>query len=302
MKRYIIWLILLAIIELVLSLYLTYWKESFWNSISNREQLQFLQQLGIFTIVAVVIGFVSGLSGYLISLTAIKWRGILNAKAVAKINMVCTTCKGSGQDVQRPDSWMCYDCKGSGVHESRIENISQRVQEDCTAYPDLVLNLGWLSVKAIIYVIVFSVALVYSFSVWYLLILLGYTIMGTIVTRYIAHPLVHLNYENQRAEASYRHELTVGKFEDCIRIMLGLAKKQKHLTYFQQFYGQVGVVIPLIIIAPVYFSTGMTLGLLMRFNSIGNTIIDNMNMGVNSFASINKLLSCRRRLREINVI
>lgn len=261
----------MAIIELGCSFYLTIFREHFWNAISNREQLQFIQQLGIFTIVAVVIGFVSGLSGYLVSLTAIKWRQILNANAI-------------------------------NLRNSKIENVSQRIQEDCSTYPDLVLNLGWSFLKAIIYIVVFSAALIYSFSYTYLLIILAYTIIGSLITHYIAKPLIHLNYENQRVEASYRQVLTDFNFRRCVDVMLGLAKKQKHLTYFQQFYGQVGVVIPLIIIAPIFFTTGMTLGSLMRFNSIGNTIIDNMNTGVNSFGMINRLISCRKRLKEAAII
>jgi ABC-type uncharacterized transport system fused permease/ATPase subunit len=84
--------------------------------------------------------------------------------------------------------------------------------------------------------------------------------------------------------------------------MLGLAKKQKHLTYFQQFYGQLGVIVPLLIIAPLYFSSGMTIGTLMRFNSLGATILDNMSYGINSFGLINRLISCRKRLKEVNIL
>lgn len=81
MKKYIALLISFAIIEIGLALYLTVWREHFWNAVSNKEQLHFLQQLGIFTVVALVCCFVSGISGYLVSLTAIKWREKLNDTA-----------------------------------------------------------------------------------------------------------------------------------------------------------------------------------------------------------------------------
>ncbi len=271
MRRYIILLVFFAIIEITLALGLTYWREFFWQSVSEKNGTDFIQQLGIFTGVALVICFVSGVSGYLVSLTAIKWRELLNIKALA-------------------------------VRESRIENIAQRIQNDCLEYPDLVLNLAFGTVKAITYIVVFSVSLLLSFSWWFLAVLIMYSLLGGILTRYIAYPLIHLNYENQRAEASYRNNLSMDNFQDCIRIMLGLAKKQKHLTYFQQFYGQVGVVLPLIIIAPVYFTTGMTLGELMRCNSLGSTILENMSYPINVFAQINRLLSCRKRLLEAKIL
>lgn len=270
MKKYIALLLILSTVEIGLALYLTYFRETFWNAISNKEQLHFIQQLGVFTVVALGASFVSGVSGYFVALSTIEWRKVLNDRA-HKV------------DVQ-------------------AENLNQRIQEDCSSYPDLILNIGYGAVKALMYIIVFVTSLLMSFHWWYLLILVGYAVIGSIATNYIAKPLIKLNYEQQRAEATYRNNLTIDNFSDCIRIMFGLAKKQKHLTYFQQLYLQAGVVIPLIIIAPTYFYTAMTIGVLMRFNSLASTILDNMSYGISSFGIINKLLSCRKRLKEVGVL
>lgn len=256
-----------------LALYLTVWREHFWNTVANKENLQFIHQIIIFTGVALCMCFLSGISGYLISLTSIKWRECLNATALDRNN-----------------------------NEHALENMNQRIQEDCMSYPDLYLNLTFGTIKSIIYVIVFSISLIISFSWTFLGVLLAYSILGTLVTKYIAKPLISLNYQQQRLEASYRNNLTIENFADCIHIMLGLAKKQKHLTYFQQFYGQIGVIVPLLIIAPAYFTSGMTIGMLMRFNSISTTILDNMSYGINSFVMINKLISCKKRLKEADII
>ena len=270
MRKYITALIFLGGLEIALSLYLTTWREHFWNAISQKHSLDFVHQLIIFTIVALTICFTSGASGYVVSLCSIRWRRILNANA-HKLSL-------------------------------SVENSNQRIQEDCMSYPDLMLNLTVGAIKSLCYILVFSVALIYSYSAIYLVILVAYAAVGMVATNYIAKPLIKLNYEQQRAEATYRNNLSIFNFSDCIRIMFGLAKKQKHLTYFQQFYGQLGVIIPLLIIAPVYFATGMNLGLLMRFNSIGSTILDNLSYGVNSFGMLNKLISCRKRLKECTII
>jgi putative ATP-binding cassette transporter len=164
------------------------------------------------------------------------------------------------------------------------------------------LTLGFGTLKALMYTIVFSIALVMYFSWLFLGLLVLYSVIGTLLTHYIAKPLISLNYQQQRLEATYRNDLTISNFQDCVSVMLGLAKKQKHLTYFQQLYGQVGVILPLVAMAPVYFTTDMGLGLLMRFNSSAATIIENLSYGINSFASINRLISCRRRLTEVGVI
>lgn len=271
MKKYIVWLLILGAIEISLALWLTVWREHFWQTVSLKQSLQFMQQLGIFTIVAFACCVVSGLGGYLVNLTTIRWREKLNTKAFA-------------------------------IRKSRIENMSQRIQDDCWKFPELVLTLGYGFCKAVFYILVFSISLVYTFDWWYLGVLVSYTIIGSVCTSYIAKPLIKLNYEQQRAEATYRGDLSISNFQDCVALMLGIAKRTKRLTYFQQFYMQIAVVIPLIIIAPVYFQTAMTLGLLMRFNSLAGTILDNLGYGISSWGNINLLLSCRRRLKEINII
>lgn len=273
MKKYIFWLIILALCEISLALYLTWWREFFWQSIAEKQSLQFMQQLGVFTAVALTMCGLSGITGYLVSLTAISWREKLNKKALD-----ITNC------------------------DLKIENMSQRIQDDCFSYPDLYLNLLFGLGKSLVYITVFSVALLLSFSYYYLLLFITYALVGTWLTKKIASPLIKLNYESQRAEATYRNDLTINNFNDCIRIMLGLAKRQKYLTYFQQFYLQLGVVIPLIVIAPLYFVSGMTLGTLMRFNSVGSTILENTSFGISSFAMINKLIACKKRLKEAQII
>jgi len=238
MKRYIIWLVIFAALEIGLALYLTVWREHFWNAVAQKQSVTFLHQLLVFTGAALGACFVSGFSGYLVSLTAIKWREKLNDKAFP-------------------------------IRELEIENISQRIQEDCMTYPDLVINLAFGIAKAIMYILVFSISLILSYHFWYLGVFIAYTLIGMVVTRYIAKPLT---------------------------------KKQKQLTYFQQFYSQIGVVVPLIIIAPFYFTTPMTLGMLMRFNSLSSTILENLSYGITSFATINRLISCRKRLKEAKIL
>lgn len=271
MKKYIAWLVFFVLLEISLALYLTYWRESFWNAISTKNDSEFLTQLSLFSIVALTICFISGMSGYLTSLAAIKWRKTLNSRAFLKSN-------------------------------GHIENLNQRIQEDCMLYPDLSFTLLFGTLKSTIYIITFTISLLFSFS-WILLsILVVYSLIGTILAKYIAQPLIGLNYEQQKREATYRNQLTVNNFSACIFMMLGIARRQKRLTYFQQFYGQVGVVLPLIIIAPYYFNSGMLIGSLMRFNSLSSTLLENMSYGINTFSTINKWISCRRRLREAEII
>lgn len=271
MRKYLILMGLLAIVEISLALYLTEWRHVFWDYVSNRNINGFTSYLLIFTGVALTLCVVSATTSYLGGLASIRWREKLNAKALQ-------------------------------LHTSAIENSSQRVQQDCSDYPNLVVILGFGVVKNIVYCVVFSITLCLLFSYTYLLLLLAYAIVATLVAKIIAKPLIQLNYDSQQAEASYRNDLSTSRFNVCIDIMLSLARKTKRLNYFQVFYSQLGVIIPIVIIAPSYFAVAITFGALMQGVSIMGTILDNLSYGVNSFNDINRLLSCRKRLQELGVL
>ncbi len=271
MRKYIILLIILAAIEISLSLYLTHFKEVFWNAIAAKNLHGFISQLGVFTVIALSLCFISGCSYYVAMLCAIKWREKLNAFALT-------------------------------LKHRRISNIGQRLQEDCRDYPDLMIQICYGGFKAICYILVFSVSLILSFNWLYLIAIIAYSIVGTFIARKISNPLLKLNYDSQAAEATYRNNLTETKFIECISIMGKLAVRTKYVKYFQSFYGQIAVIIPLILIAPEYFAGAMTLGMLMRFNSVANTLFDNTNYIIDRYDMINRLRSCKLRLKELGCI
>ncbi len=193
---------------------------------------------------------------------------------------------------------------------SDVENGNQRVQEDCRDYPDLFLQIVFGLGKSAVYVVVFSVSLVINFNLMYLGIMIVYAALSTWIAQRIAKPLVSLNYVTQQAEATYRNSLGSKKrdikavglnFSNCVHVMTGLALKTKRLSYFQTFYGQLAVVLPIVIVAPAYFGGALTLGALMQATGTMGTISDNLSFGITSFNIINKFKSCKKRLHEIGM-
>ncbi len=272
MKKYIIWLIILLLSELVLAVYLTSWRHTFWDYVAARNLKAFITQLGIFTVVACIICITDTWIDYLKAILSIKWRQKLNSIA-HKLHL-----------------------------DSRIENIGQRIQNDCRDYPTLMVDLMFGLTKSIIYVIAFSIAMVLQFSYLYLVVVIIFSALSTIAAKFIGNPLIKLNYACQKVEATYRNNINKSNFMMCVINMTALAKKAKHLSYFQVLYGQIGSILPLAIAAPSYFSGAISLGGLMQVNSMMGTIVDNMGYVINYFGNITKLLSVRRRLLEIGVL
>jgi len=248
------------------------WRNSFWESITAKDVPIFITQLEIFTVVALLYCFVAGMSVYIARLTALKWTNSLV-----------------------DESYKLF-----GV--SQVKNLNQRIEQDCMEYPDLFIQLFFGVIKSFGYILVFSFAIYYNFSIQYVLILLVYAILASVVTKYVAKPLIKMNYEQQGAAATFRNQIIKQNFIELFQITLGIARRSKYLSYTQTFFGQLSVVLPIIIIAPAYFTTGMTFGSLMQLQGSCNTLLDNLLMPMNSFAQINRLLSCRKRLKEVNIL
>lgn len=269
MKKYLIYIAILSAIEIALAYYLTEWRHGFWTTIENKDVSGFYSQIGVFTFVALLFCFVSSYAQYFQNICAIVWRTILNKRV---------------------------------SNETKdVENFNQRVQDDCREYPDLLLQVGIGGIKALFYIVIFGVILA-LYSPYYVLIIAIYAIAGTLISGMVAKPLIHLNYESQKLEATYRNNLILCNLHKCLDISRLLAYNVKKLAYFQVGYGQISVILPIFIVAPSYFSGELTLGGMMQCVAVMATLADNLNWGVSSFNIFNRLLSCKKRLREIGVV
>lgn len=262
---------LLVILELALAFYLSEWRNIFWDAIATKNFGVFIHQLIIFLFISMAFVFTASTCQYMYALLARQWRGVLNSKALT-------------------------------LTDTKAENFSQRVQEDCRDYPLLAISLGFGSIKAICYILLFSGYIIANYSLNYVIIITIYAIISSIIAKKIAMPLIKLNYLSQVAEASYRQDLTESNYTTATNLVKQIAYKTKLLSYFQTGYGQAGVLVPIIILAPAYFGGAMTLGLLMQVKGLLTDILDNQSYAIYSFDSINRLLSCRKRLTEIGII
>jgi putative ATP-binding cassette transporter len=275
-KKYLSLLIILAIAEISISLYLSIWREKFYNFIELKDLEGFLIQIAIFTGLALIYCFVSGYQTYMAKLAGIEWSKKLVAKGLGMISR-------NELDVEKT-------------------NIRQRIEYDTSKVPDLTLNLCLSLGKALGYIIVFTIFLLLNYSFWYTCILYLYVITAHIITKKVGLPLIPLNYEQQDANATFRQALIKENFDNCIRVALGLAKKTKYLNFLQYFVAQVAVIVPLLIIAPEYFNSSMKLGALMMFSGSMGVLKENLLLPLSSFQTINETIASRRRLKEVGIL
>jgi putative ATP-binding cassette transporter len=263
-------LVILIALEISGVSFLAIWREWFWNAVEKKELYLFIKYLLEFSAVALALVFVSGYKGFLINTTSLLIRTELTEKALDKIH--------------------------------KIEGYEQRIQEDCKTYPALSLTLLSTFGSNLVQTLVFCGIIIHQSNLHNLFWAVVYTIVGTFIASRIAKPLIQLNYDNQKTEAAFRQDLTLIRYAATYANNMALYVKLKYLQYFQAFFDQITVIIPLLILSPSYFGGMISFGVLMQLSSCISEVINQGSFFVNNFQDINRWIGCKRRLQESKII
>jgi putative ATP-binding cassette transporter len=215
-----------------------------------------------------------------------------------------------------------------------IDNPDQRVGEDLRmlASDSLRLSLGFLenmavlvSYAAIVWELSGSLAFAFSgvrveipgYMLWVAVV---FALAGTWLVEKIGYPLVRVDYQQQRYEAQFRF-LMMRVRENAEQIafysggraegvQLAAAFKAirenwrrvmdytKRITLFHEGYIHVGVFLPLLIIAPRYFSRAITLGAVHQLTNAFSRVRVALSWFVFAYKSLALLRSVCQRLTE----
>jgi len=265
-------LTLLLLLDCGIGAYIGVWRNSYWSALSNKQFYPWVIHIVEFCIAALLSCWVSGFSQFVANKVSLLIRTDLTNKAFEL-----------------------------GTYKN-VEGGAQRVQEDCLSYPTLMVSLIGGIIRSIVMIVVFSVIVIYHVSVWFLLFPIIYAVVGTGIAGKIAIPLINLNYINQVLEAKFRQSMERTVYPEVYDNNYNLFVRTKFLNYFQSFYNQITIIVPHLALAGLYFSAKITFGTFMQIASSFAELINSMSYIINAFGDINKLLSCRKRLKEIQVI
>lgn len=280
-KLYISCLIILLVADCIVGAWIAEWRSAYWQSLIDKQFQLWMFYIGQFIIAALISCGISGWSQYLGNIIGLHYRTKLTRKALKLNNF------------------------------NAIEGGAQRIQEDCLMYPQLFLRLATEGIKAFVMIFVFATIILIQLPFWYAIIGFVYAIIGTLLATKIAKPLINLNYLNQVFEARFRSLLQklsdkIQKYKtsyvDVHQNNIKMFRRLKVLQYFQSFYNQITIIIPHLLLLFVYFSGKITFGVFMQLASSFAELINNLSFFINSFDMINKWLSCKRRLKELNII
>lgn len=278
------------------------WNNTFYNTLQNYDKDGFVSALGTFSILATFYIIVAVYELYMQQLLEIKWRRWLTKKYLEN-----WLYKRSYYQMQLLDN--------------NTDNPDQRISEDVRSFVNLSLRLSLGLLKATVTLCSFVVILwrlsgdlslpvgehqisIPGYMVW---VAIMYAAVGTWLTTKIGHPLVGLNFSQQRYEADFRFSLVrlrensesialyggesqeqanlLKRFHMVVNNFRELMLRQKKLTWFTSGYSQIAIIFPLVVAAPRYFSNQIPLGGLIQTSSAFGRVQDALSFFVDSYAS-----------------
>ncbi len=161
----------------------------------------------------------------------------------------------------------------------------------------------------------FGTVTVPGYMLW---LALAYAVLGTWVTFKLGHPLVALNFAQQRYEADFRFSLVrlrentesvalyngedhergifISRFQHVVDNFWAIMRRIKIINWWASFYGQFAIIFPYIIAAPRFFAKTMQLGGLMQTADAFGQVQGALSFIVNSYTDIAEWQSVVQRL------
>lgn len=289
------------------------WYNDFYNALQNYEENLFWPLVGEFTALAFIYIIIAVYAIYLRQMLQLKWRTWMTKKYLARW-------------LQRQTYYRMQ------VTGSDTDNPDQRISEDINQFSAITLQLLIGLLKQLTTLAAFGVVLwnlsgsftvplgswsfqIYGYMFWFSFV---YSALGTVFAHVVGRKLIALNFDQQRYEADfrfgmmrmrensesiafYRGEGAEGegfreKFSFVVKNFWQLMQRTKLLNFYVNGYGQLAIIVPLILAAPQYFAGAMALGGLMQTVSAFGRVQDALSYFVESYDTIAQLASIIRRL------
>jgi putative ATP-binding cassette transporter len=292
------------------------WQRTFFDAIQQYNYPVFKYSLLQFTVIALALILLGSYRTYFRQMLEFRWRQWLTTRYL--------------------NDWLGDRAYYRIERDSLADNPDQRVSADLQGLASSTLNLslGLLSTTVTLFSFivilwnlsgalafhVFGTAIsIPGYMVWAALI---YAALGSWVTHKVNHPLVSINYQQQRVEADFRFSLIrIRENADQIALYQGERSEEQALQgvfghirenwrlimrFTRRFnivvisYSQLAIVFPYIAAAPKYFSKSISLGVYQQVTGAFGTVSDSFSWFINNYDSLAEWRATVNRLREFH--
>ncbi|MBA2709813.1 MAG: ABC transporter ATP-binding protein/permease [Tatlockia sp.] len=319
-EKWIAWLLLIGIVVCVVAIValtatFAWWSAGFWALLTAKAAIgPILVSLGYLAlqITAMVSAYV--IKSYLIGKLSVLWRDWLTTKLIKQL-------------FSSPNNYL-------DLHRfsKKIENLSQRIQEDVKNFVELTLNLSADLLKSVLsfgtfvgtlWVVGGALAIGLNFVipgylVWVALIV---AVIASVMTYYIGRSLAETNKNKEKAEAEFRDELSIltneaeniavesaeNYHEKIIEENLKKIKEKTNeklktetkLNAFQNFLSNISSILPVILSLPLYFAGLIDLGSIMQVSMSFFEVSNSLSWFSNTYQNLSEYQSSIERITEI---
>ncbi len=294
-------LILLLLVFTGLGVAINYANRNFFNALSEKDSQEFTVSLLMFLGVLVLATPVSALFDYVRKLLGVNWRLWL-----------------TGYYLRRYFSDRAYYHVNN---DKEIDNPDQRISQDIASFTGTSLDFLALIVASLIQLVAF-IGILWSISKTLVAILVAYAVIGTAVTALFGKRLVNLNFLQLRKDADFRYGLVhirnnaesiafyrgegreehqvKERLQEAISNSLRLIVWERNLAFFQKGYEYVILVLPYAIMAPLYFSGEIKLGIIMQAADAFIQVLAALKIVVSQFQQISQFAAGVSRLESFD--
>jgi len=294
-----VFLLLALFIQVELTVKINEWYGSFYNILqkaTEHEIEEFWAEMLTFAKIAFPYVLIATVTSYFTRVYSFKWREAMTFSYVSR--------------------WQKVD--------EEVEGASQRIQEDIYRFARIVESLGLQVIRAVMTLIAF-LPILWGLSsgvdvaffkdipgslVW---VAIAVSVGGLVISWFVGIKLPGLEYNNQKVEAAFRKELVYaeddkinfGKTETIVELFIGLKFNYNrlflHYGYFDiwvNFFEQLMVIVPYLIMGPGLFTGVITLGVLVQVSNAFSKVRESFSIFIANWTTITELRSIHKRLRE----
>ncbi len=202
-------------------------------------------------------------------------------------------------------------------YDNRIDNPDERIAEDISAFTRGALSYFLVVISSVITLLSF-IAILWSISQPLVAVLIFYSLAGSIATVWFGRPLIGLNFNQLRKEADFRFGLIhVRNNVESIAFYQGEDKEQKtivarlqaalnnfnvligwqrNVNFLTTGYNYFVVIIPSLVIAPMYFAGKIQFGVISQADGAFAQVLAALSIVVSQFSDLSGFIAVINRL------
>jgi putative ATP-binding cassette transporter len=306
-------LVVISLISVYIAVLFTNWQRDFFNAIEKKDLHRFLHEALLYgpLVGAILFDFCS--RAYLTAWLSFRWRRWsteqLQKKWLSHKNFykVALTSK----EIDNPD-----------------QRISQDVKEVCSSTVNIFFSLFHDGINFLTFAIILwelSKDFKFHFSSYtiktpgiLLWASIAYSLFGTITTIKIGIPLIKLDRIQEKKEADFRYRLMRvferreeiatlhgeqtehhslrESFRELTKNYYDILRRQIYVNLFENFYTNISLFVPLLLVGPLYFQSLITMGVLMQIQGIFSQVNFSLSSLSRQFSLISNATASFQRL------